>query len=410
MDLCDLESNRPVSTTGSETMQPPSININFGSKPAPPEPLMKEEAKTSGIFDTIGTVAKVAGTVLGFLDKPGNIDCSPNALGMGVGTMDLSSMALTLKDYNSDSSANAGSSPFTGDLHQLLQYPCILETFDWLPSSTGQLAVLNVSPWVSDMRTHLAYYSQFYKFFRGTLIYDVTLFSNCFYNGQLAAVHIPPENNVPQNFDDCLGMYTQQFGPTLGKNNISIPVRYSRIQEYCNAGPPTPSSNNGQLAIYVTQPLVGSGTAGSMDVMVEIRAGEDFQFAYPFFRQDLFFTTWAEGGTRNNIVLDTQVLNEVDFVVEIDEGVSDLETETGDPDAVYVDLEAAVNPPNESFQSRNETVDVGLDRGQPVKTFDTSSIVGRTYVIAHNKPWSDTDGRFSSLQSIEMPTALYDDV
>jgi hypothetical protein len=182
------------------------------------------------------------------------------------------------------------------DFNALVTIPAWIQTFNWAGTATTgtTLTSFQVSPITglniiaSDNLHHtpLSFVANFFKFWRGSICFRFKIVKTEFHSGRIVVDFCPANTSgVARTPSYGLSPYlARQIYDIRECNEFTVAVPYMSVSPYLptNFQPGTRSWATGTLNVYVEDPLVAPATvSSSIDIIVEMYAGPDMEFAYP---------------------------------------------------------------------------------------------------------------------------------
>jgi hypothetical protein len=150
------------------------------------------------------------------------------------------------------------------------------------PSYCG--TVSQVPPYINYNTTSLAFFSQMFQYWRGSLHYTLEIIATKFHQGQLYIVFVPAIDGPSPTFQETWTCTNAVLD--IGKNNrLEFEIPFVNDTDYALTDPLSQLSYDnaiGTFEIYIQNALNAPGNVkNSVDINVYINAGSDFTFAVP---------------------------------------------------------------------------------------------------------------------------------
>ena len=140
--------------------------------------------------------------------------------------------------------------------------------------------------------TPVSYVSRMFRFWRGSLIYKFRIIKSKYHKGRLA-ITWDPNKDITADIDSDSACFTRIVDLEL-EDEVEISIPYRATTPYLDvdlntqfSNGPTPSysysdiNHNGCLTVRVQNVLTGPAVTPEIDILVHMRAGDDFIFAVP---------------------------------------------------------------------------------------------------------------------------------
>jgi hypothetical protein len=180
-------------------------------------------------------------------------------------------------------------------LRHLISISTFIKTFNWTTAqATGVLLwSSNVSPFAMSndvivatasstlgvkLPSPLAFFSNFFTFWRGSICFTIKVVKTEFHSGRLMFTWTP-NNTVDPTFANLDPVY-KEILDLRHSNEFSVCIPYASTTPWklVNAA----SSSTGRVGIYVLNSLRGPATVStSVQILVECNGGPDFEFSAP---------------------------------------------------------------------------------------------------------------------------------
>lgn len=184
------------------------------------------------------------------------------------------------------------------DFTTIARIPAFKRVDSWATSATSGTLLINmlVSPVAAIQSrtvnsliykdyTPAAFICQYFKYWRGSVVYTFKLVKTSFHSGRLLVAFTPVSG-----IDSTTGAITMDNTAYLHReiidvrdcNEFTIVVPFVSCVPYCLTDPSQNSSNFGNIFVYVLDALVAPDTVSStVSIITEISMGPDFEVAYP---------------------------------------------------------------------------------------------------------------------------------
>lgn len=128
------------------------------------------------------------------------------------------------------------------------------------------------------------YFSNLFKYWRGSMRYKFKLNKTQFHAGRLLVILTPPNSGFNDNAPVTLGTVQQFYHKVIwdvrAQTELEITVPHLNLNDWNSCNNPLSQDNNGTLSIYVLDALVAPDTVPLyVSVSVYVSAGEDFKFS-----------------------------------------------------------------------------------------------------------------------------------
>jgi hypothetical protein len=198
-------------------------------------------------------------------------------------------------------------------IHYVTQVPSHLISFNWSNGSLTDTLLFStqLSPNVMvTTRTFggtvvvdpspIFYISNMFQLWRGSYTFNIKFVKTEFHSGRLIFAYEPnPVNNLPTTLN-CNYMY-KEILDLRTSNEFSITVPYISVHPYLEVQGTLQETASGRVWLFIETPLQAPTTvASSIDIIMEVAAGPDFEVAVPV--SPIWVPVTFSGGPLPNIV------------------------------------------------------------------------------------------------------------
>ena len=178
-------------------------------------------------------------------------------------------------------------------INHVAQIPAYVGRWNWAGSaSAGSFAfAYPVRPsigtvygtsgaWSTRDMTPLAFLGRLFHYWRGSIVLTLKIVKTTFHSGRLLIMYNPSGASVSINDSAYL---LREIVDIRDSSEFRFVIPYTSTHQYLSTGnDATGGDTIGNVSVYVLNELVNPDTvASSVDVLIEVGAGPDFEFAFP---------------------------------------------------------------------------------------------------------------------------------
>jgi hypothetical protein len=190
----------------------------------------------------------------------------------------------------------------------------------------------------------LFYLANMFLLWRGSFTFNVKVVKTEFHSGRLIFAYEPnPVNNLPTTVN-CNYMYKEILDLRTA-NEFSVTVPYISVHPYLEVQGTLQETASGRVWLFVETPLQAPTTvAATVEVLVEVAAGPDFELAVPV--SPIWVPVTFSGGPLPNIVQPGEDLEvdltekEVFYPQSLGTNIMPTETQTSDAKIINGELDS----------------------------------------------------------------------
>lgn len=201
------------------------------------------------------------------------------------------------------------------DLNYIAQVPSFFINFSWSSSFSTDQELMNVTlnplAFVTTQASGgttvfrpspMCFIANVFSLWRGSFVFTFKFVKTEFHSGRLifAFEPIDPTVNFPVTTTNCNYLY-KEIIDIRTSNEFTVTVPYVSVHPYMFTNGSAAAISSGRVYLIIETPLKApTNCATSIDVLVEVAAGPDFEFAVP--RAPALVPVTYSGGTLPNIV------------------------------------------------------------------------------------------------------------
>lgn len=236
------------------------------------------------------TITKVLPVRQFFMQNHNGIDVAPNM------ALDATNKLTLLPGF-------AGTDTDEMNLNHLLSIPAFYQSYSWNTSDAAGIQLLTIYPephifkttgvsgfpaaiWSYADMIPLTYFSNFFSFWRGSIVINIKLVKTAYHSGRLMLTYAPGSTSAVSAVNSVYCM--REIIDVRETSEYSFVLPYVSTKQYHKMAPGMTTSVGtqvdplGYFGIMVLNELVCPDTAASgIKILIEVSGGEDFEVMFP---------------------------------------------------------------------------------------------------------------------------------
>jgi len=308
-DLCNYAIPVTKDVVSEIELIAKKINRKLGRSVEITGEIQGDADKESNIIDKVaplvGELVSGSTSMAGIFDQPAVHTAGAQSINTVNIPREVYSTGFDKSDYNRDCSQVVSADSFV-DLDQRIKIPSRIQILSWNTSeqSGTLLASYRVTPMLCLKyglgTAGVAYDSNmlmaaglYYKYWRGTIAFDIDTFPTHFHQGQLFVCFNPDPQTANITFDEAWNLQGVTIDLSVA-NSTRFEVPFVYPLDYCinNTRPvglgdtidsPEANTSIGEVYVFVQNKLkaANANVPGAIDINVSLSAGNDFEYKVP---------------------------------------------------------------------------------------------------------------------------------